>query len=653
MEAKVSIIVPIHNDELHLKRCVDSLLAQTLREIEIILVDDDSTDGSVGIVDEYALQDERVVTLHRPLGSFGSAVNAGVDAAKGEYVTIVAPCDWVEPEMCEDLYGKGHSNRADVVKCHYRQIEKGSSDGIIEHHIFLCTLFDSTILQDEIRQHCKEAFTTWWGTYYRLTFLRKHQIRFTEGLNPQTEKDYGYSWRLMEKAERCYISRNSYYCHQKSDYGYPVSKGYDAAVKYLEGMRQHWLWCRETPKMRKSFQEQCLKALYDEVLSRMKKQCRGLEKIQFIVQAAQLMRECAHEASFAQFNHRERKDYKLVAHHPIWRMFKMALYYRHDSPECSYTRLFGVRLTCTRRNEYLHKKYLLGIPCKKEIYHDGKRKKYFFGIRYKTNYIPAAASSLCGINREEEDTRMLGYAVYANAVFALHQKTFSRYRCCNKGFSSVLIATGPTINDSPHICDGVKCLGVNRAIMMEQFKLNYFFASDYLAVKSYIDIAFDYGCINFFGLYTQQRWEYLTIPNWVAEKAHAERFYREGRRANVYQDISCFPLADYGSITHAALNFLLYTHPRRIYLIGCDTSNNGYYEKNITQLPMHLETLREGYVKLKEMRDIYYPDVEIISVNPIGLRGLFRDVYTQSYLAKHPEIEVEEGAVIESIGQTI
>ena len=85
-------------------------------------------------------------------------------------------------------------------------------------------------------------------------------------------------------------------------------------------------------------------------------------------------------------------------------------------------------------------------------------------------------------------------------------------------------------------------------------------------------------------------------------------------------------------------------------MIGCDTSSNGYFDKNIAQRPSDQEFLLTGYQKLKALRDSIYPDVEIISVNPIGLKGMFRDMYTESYLSKHPEIEVEEEDIIESIG---
>ena len=96
---KVSVVVPIYGVEKYLRECVDSILAQTLKDIEVILVDDGSPDGCSAIVDEYAAKDPRVVAVHQPNGGYGRAVNNGIELAKGEYIGIVESDDWIEPTM--------------------------------------------------------------------------------------------------------------------------------------------------------------------------------------------------------------------------------------------------------------------------------------------------------------------------------------------------------------------------------------------------------------------------------------------------------------------------------------------------------------------------------------------------------------------------
>lgn len=100
----ISVIVPVYNTKAYLGRCVDSLLRQTYRDLEIILVDDGSTDGSGELCDSYAAGDERVRVFHKENGGSSSARNLGLDKAAGEYVGFVDSDDYVDPDMYERLY---------------------------------------------------------------------------------------------------------------------------------------------------------------------------------------------------------------------------------------------------------------------------------------------------------------------------------------------------------------------------------------------------------------------------------------------------------------------------------------------------------------------------------------------------------------------
>lgn len=115
-QPKVSVVVPIYNVERYLRECVDSILAQTLKDIEVILVDDGSPDNCPKIVDEYAHKDVRVVAVHRKNGGYSKAVNYGVSIAKGEYIGIIESDDWIEPDMYEKLLAKAEKYEADIAK---------------------------------------------------------------------------------------------------------------------------------------------------------------------------------------------------------------------------------------------------------------------------------------------------------------------------------------------------------------------------------------------------------------------------------------------------------------------------------------------------------------------------------------------------------
>ena len=119
MNPKVSVVVPIYGVEKYLRQCVDSILAQTLKDIEVILVDDGSPDGCPAIVDEYAARDPRVVAVHQENGGYGRAVNHGIELATGEYIGIIESDDWIDPAMYEKLYKKACETAADLVKSQF------------------------------------------------------------------------------------------------------------------------------------------------------------------------------------------------------------------------------------------------------------------------------------------------------------------------------------------------------------------------------------------------------------------------------------------------------------------------------------------------------------------------------------------------------
>ena len=116
---KISVIVPVYKAEKYLRKCVDSILGQTFRDFELLLVDDGSPDGSGAICDEYARKDSRVRVFHKENGGVSSARQYGLDQARGEYTIHADPDDWVEPGMLEALYGKAKAEGAEMVICDF------------------------------------------------------------------------------------------------------------------------------------------------------------------------------------------------------------------------------------------------------------------------------------------------------------------------------------------------------------------------------------------------------------------------------------------------------------------------------------------------------------------------------------------------------
>ena len=104
MSEKISIIIPVYNVEKYLRRCLNSIINQTYKDIEIILVDDGSTDNSGKICDEYKEKDNRIVVIHKENGGLSDARNAGIDIAKGKYIGFIDSDDFADIRMYEIIY---------------------------------------------------------------------------------------------------------------------------------------------------------------------------------------------------------------------------------------------------------------------------------------------------------------------------------------------------------------------------------------------------------------------------------------------------------------------------------------------------------------------------------------------------------------------
>ena len=126
---KVSVIVPIYNVEEYLRRCVESLTSQTYKDIEIILVDDESPDNAGKICDELALKDDRIKVIHKKNGGASSARNTGLKASTGDIIHFCDADDWIEPDTYETIVGKMQDNNADVAYFGW-YVDSGNNDAV-------------------------------------------------------------------------------------------------------------------------------------------------------------------------------------------------------------------------------------------------------------------------------------------------------------------------------------------------------------------------------------------------------------------------------------------------------------------------------------------------------------------------------------------
>lgn len=173
---KISVLVPIYNVETYLEQCLDSLLVQSFRDIEIICADDGSTDRSGAILDACAAKDARIKVIHKVNTGYGNNMNVALDAATGDYIAILESDDFAETDMLEKLYCAAQESEADVVKGEYfRHTKKGD-----EHSDRLVKFPQKEVFSVKEYPHLLDLADTIWSCLYKREFLKENNIRFHE-----------------------------------------------------------------------------------------------------------------------------------------------------------------------------------------------------------------------------------------------------------------------------------------------------------------------------------------------------------------------------------------------------------------------------------------------------------------------------------------
>lgn len=210
MEHLISIVIPVYNVEQYLPACLRSVLAQTYRKLEIILVEDGSTDQSGALCDEFAFQDRRIKVLHQENKGLSGARNSGLEIAGGELVSFIDSDDCVAPDYIEALYELKKKYQADIVCCDYEAFSEGNlpaagpaGEQIVEMNAeeALNQYFGSLATQTTVA----------WGKLYERKLFEK--IRFPEG---RIHEDEFTTWKLLaESGKIVYTSRKLYYYLQR------------------------------------------------------------------------------------------------------------------------------------------------------------------------------------------------------------------------------------------------------------------------------------------------------------------------------------------------------------------------------------------------------------------------------------------------------
>lgn len=225
-DIKVSIIIPVFNTSKYLRQCLDSVISQTLHEIEIICIDDGSTDGSLEILKEYAKNDSKVKVLIQNHKRQGAARNYGMSVAKGEYIGFVDSDDWCEIDMFEKLYQKAKDTESDITMCAVTTFNDNNSNEFSKSNtyanldIFSEEFFNRVFAPKETLKFLMDICVYPANKIIKRDFILSNNLRFNEKMYYEDGpffydiwlaakritliKDFGYFYRMYSDTSTCF-----------------------------------------------------------------------------------------------------------------------------------------------------------------------------------------------------------------------------------------------------------------------------------------------------------------------------------------------------------------------------------------------------------------------------------------------------------------
>ena len=213
---KVSLIIPVYNAEKYLKQCIRSALNQTLREIEIICLNDASTDSSLQILEDFAKEDCRVKIINKVNTGYGNTMNIGIDLALGKYIVFLESDDFIKPDMCKKLYWFCEEYELDMIKTDFYEV-KSKGNGF-------CSKYKKVSDYDNYHKvltpiHNTELFYAsmyTWTCMYNRHFINKNKIRHHETPGASYQ-DNGFWFQTLMHCKKLYLLDQAFYMYRQDN----------------------------------------------------------------------------------------------------------------------------------------------------------------------------------------------------------------------------------------------------------------------------------------------------------------------------------------------------------------------------------------------------------------------------------------------------
>ena len=213
---KVSVVLPSLNVVNYIGQCIESILAQSLKELEIICVDAGSTDGTYEVLQHYALRDSRIKTFHSERKSYGYQVNIGIQQARGEYVAIVDTDDMIKSDMYEVLYNIATVHNLDFIKADFQEVTTLEGKIVVKKNVKV--LSDDKLYNQVLNiEHTQECFlpqiTATWSGIYKREFIEENNILHNETPGASYQ-DTGFWFQTYMYAKRAYFVNQAFYMYR-------------------------------------------------------------------------------------------------------------------------------------------------------------------------------------------------------------------------------------------------------------------------------------------------------------------------------------------------------------------------------------------------------------------------------------------------------
>lgn len=210
----VSILVPVYNVEKYLPQCLDSLINQTLKNIEIICINDGSTDTSLKILENYQQKDTRIKIIDKENSGYGASMNLGLDAASGEYIGIIESDDFADSTMFESLYKLAKKFDAEIVKSDFFQYTTSNNQsrksGIIDKN------FANKFLNAKNYQNLFKMPPSIWSAIYKNEFIKRNNIRFLETPGASYQ-DTSFAFITLSLAEKIVLTDKAFLYYRQDN----------------------------------------------------------------------------------------------------------------------------------------------------------------------------------------------------------------------------------------------------------------------------------------------------------------------------------------------------------------------------------------------------------------------------------------------------